>query len=234
MPNQLIFRVILAATLALAAPLTGPAMAHETPTRAAASRPDFAGETASAEAREVTGWVLAAGDNRGRPFAIVDKKKAKVFVFDAQGRLIGATPALLGLARGDDSAPGVGDRPLSQIPPKDRTTPAGRFPAVLGHALGPNDVLWVDYGAALSLHRVLAAGSREHRLERLAATEPGDPRITFGCINVPVRFYDAVVHPAFAGAGGVVYILPEVKTIAEVFFSARPPGPLPEAGGVGG
>ncbi len=35
-------------------------------------------------------WVVDSGDNRGMPFAIVDKTDAKVFVFDADGRLRGA------------------------------------------------------------------------------------------------------------------------------------------------
>lgn len=80
--------------------------------------------------------------------------------------------------------------------------------ASLGHALGKQDVLWVDYDTALALHRLLAANSSERRLERLAATSPLDHQITYGCINVPAGFYDAVVHPAFAGTRGVVYILP--------------------------
>ena len=171
----------------------------------------------SNDARQVIDWVAATGDNHGMPFVIVDKKAAEVFVFDGQGRLLGATPVLLGLARGDDSAPGIGDRELSQIRPSERTTPAGRFVASLGYGLGKEDILWVDYKTALALHRVLGAGSREHRLERLGAASPLDRRITFGCINVPVSFYDRIVHPAFTGTSGVVYILPEIKSIAEVF-----------------
>jgi hypothetical protein len=171
----------------------------------------------SSEARQVTDWVAATGDNHGLPFVIVDKKAAEVFVFDGHGQPLGATPVLLGLARGDDSAPGIGDRALSQIRPGERTTPAGRFVASLGHGLGNQDILWIDYKTALALHRVLAANSREHRLERLAAASPLDRRITFGCINVPVGFYDRVVQPAFTGTNGVVYILPEIKSIAEVF-----------------
>ena len=42
-------------------------------------------------------------------------------------------------------------------------------------------------------------------------------RISYGCINVPARFYDTVVGPAFAGTNGIVYILPEVRTIRAVF-----------------
>lgn len=181
---------------------------------------NFLGTTASDDARRVADWVLESGDNHDMPFVIVDKKDTRVFVFGAQGRLVGATPALLGLARGDDSAPGIGDRKLSEIRPQERTTPAGRFVASLGHDLGKQDILWVDYGAALSLHRVLPADSKEHRLERLAAVSPLDHRITFGCINVPVTFYDSVVHPVFTGTSGIVYILPEVKSLGEVFFAS--------------
>jgi len=187
---------------------------------AAATTADFSGEPASNDARRIVHWVLETGDNRRLPFVIVDKKAAKVFVFDGRGHMLGHTSALLGLARGDDSAPGVGDRDLADIRPEERTTPAGRFVASLGHDLGPDDVLWVDYHAALALHRVLADNTREHRLERLASAAPGDHRITFGCINVPVNFYDAVIDPAFAGTSGIVYILPEIKSLSEVFFSS--------------
>ena len=189
-------------------------------TTPAPKRADFVGEPASTDARQVTDWVLDTGDNRNLPFVIVDKKNTEVFVFDGHGHLLGATPALLGLARGDDSAPGIGNRELSRIRPEERTTPAGRFVASLGHNLGPQDVLWVDYAAAISLHRVLAANTKEHRLQRLAAASPLDHRITFGCINVPVKFYDRVVQPAFAQTSGIVYILPEIKSIREVFSSS--------------
>ena len=184
---------------------------------------DFAGAPASSDARQIADWVIATGDNRSLPFVIVDKKATEVFVFDGHGRLSGASSALLGLARGDDSAPGVGDRKLSDIRPDERTTPAGRFVASLGYGLGKQDILWVDYKTALALHRVLAADSREHRLQRLAAASARDHRITFGCINVPVSFYDRIVQPAFTGTSGVVYILPETKTIADVFFRSAPP-----------
>jgi hypothetical protein len=184
---------------------------------------DFAGAPASRDARQIADWVMASGDNHGQPFVIVDKKATEVFVFDRHGRLTGATLALLGLARGDDSAPGVGDKKLSDIRPDERTTPAGRFTASLGYGLGKQDILWVDYKTALALHRVLATTTREHRLQRLAASSPLDHRITFGCINVPASFYDRIVQPAFTGTSGVVYILPETKTIADVFFKAATP-----------
>jgi hypothetical protein len=73
-------------------------------------RANFEGEHKSRDAQHVADWAVDSGDNRGMPFVIVDKVDAKVFVFDSDGRLRGAAPALLGLARGDDAIPGIGDR----------------------------------------------------------------------------------------------------------------------------
>src|SRR4029079_4624634 len=90
-------------------------------------RASFEREPASRDATHIADWVVDSGDNAGMPFMVVDKIDAKVFVFDAAGKLRGAAPALLGLARGDDSVPGIGERELSSIRPEERTTPSGRF-----------------------------------------------------------------------------------------------------------
>jgi hypothetical protein len=42
---------------------------------------------------------VASNDSRDQPFLIIDKRSAKVFLFSRQGRLQGAAPALLGLAK---------------------------------------------------------------------------------------------------------------------------------------
>lgn len=151
------------------------------------------------------------------PFAIVDKIDAKAFVFNADGRLRGAAPVLIGLARGDDSVPGIGDRSLSDVRPQERTTPAGRFVASLGYNFSGKDVLWVDYNGAVSMHRVVTSKPAERRLERLATPTPSDNRISYGCINVPAEFFDNVVKPVFTGTNGVVYVLPEIKSNSEIF-----------------
>jgi hypothetical protein len=214
--------------LCLGALVAGPAFGQ---VAAAPPRAGFLGESASDEARRVADWVVASRDNGGMPFVIVDKGAAKVFVFDTRGRLRGAAPALVGLTPGDDSIIGIGDLPLSAIGPKDRITPAGRFVASLGQDLGEKDVLWVDYKAGVALHRVITTNRKEHRLRRLAAASPREHRISYGCINVPAAFYDAVVHPAFVQTNGVVYILPETRPIAAVFAGyvdqglERTPGP---------
>ncbi len=184
-----------------------------------AKRADFAREHASHDARHVANWIVDSGDNRSMPFAIVDKKDAKVFVFDAHGRLRGAAPALLGLARGDDAVPGIGSRELSSIHPEERTTPAGRFVAALDRNVRGKEILWVDYDGAVSMHPVITGKREERRAQRLATPTPLDNRISYGCINVPEKFFENVVHPAFTGTDGIVYVLPETRSAREVFAS---------------
>jgi hypothetical protein len=166
--------------------------------------------------------AVAASDNRGEAFAVVDKKKARVFVFDAQGRLQGDSPVLLGLAHGDDSVPGIGERKMSEIGPGERTTPAGRFASEPGRNLQGEDIVWVDYDAAVSMHRVRANNKAERRLERLASPGVADNRISYGCINVPAGFYDTHIRPVLGQRKGVVYVLPETMPLQARFsFLAR-------------
>src|SRR4051794_3062081 len=81
-------------------------------------RANFEAETASNDARQVADWVVASGDNKRLPYLIVDKVQAKVFAFDGEGLLRGASPALLGMAIGDHTVPGIGQRALSTIRPE--------------------------------------------------------------------------------------------------------------------
>ncbi|MEN3950025.1 hypothetical protein [Iodidimonas sp. SYSU 1G8] len=170
----------------------------------------------------MTEWVLRAGDNASLPFVIIDKRDAVVLVYDGTGGLLGVTPALLGLAPGDDITPGIGDRPLSKIKPEERITPAGRFVASMGRNIKGSNILWVDYDAAVSLHAVVPGTPQEKRRERLTSDTPLDNRISFGCINVPATFFQKVVSPTFSGAGGIVYILPEHRPLASVFAMGQP------------
>ncbi|MDL2354518.1 MAG: hypothetical protein QFF03_04605 [Pseudomonadota bacterium] len=181
------------------------------------ARANFERESASEDVRRMAAWVVDAGDSRGMPFVIVDKVDAKVFVFRADGRLSGATAALLGLAKGDDSAPGIGTRKMASILPEERTTPAGRYVAALGHNMHGGEILWIDYDAAFSLHPVITSNPKEQRAQRLATPTPLDNRISYGCINVPAKFYKSMVSPAFRHNSGVVYVLPETRSLEAVF-----------------
>jgi hypothetical protein len=183
--------------------------------------------TPSPVVEQLVRWSVDSGDSGGMPVMIIDKHAAEVFVFLPSGQLLGAAPALLGSAVGDDTAPGVGDRELSQIPMDQRTTPAGRFVAHIGPAEGFRSVLWVDFDSATSLHPVITSNRAEHRLERLRSPNPDDRRITHGCINVPAAFYKDVVRKAFEQTKGVVYILPDTKPVEAVFPTFADAGPLP-------
>ncbi len=165
--------------------------------------------------------VLASADNEHRPFVIIDKRNARVHAVGADGRLIGSAPVLLGAARGDESVPGIGERPIKLIQPFERTTPAGRFVAASGVNTRGEDIVWVDYDAAISMHRVRVVDPKERRLARLASPSPADNRISYGCINLPVAFYEGVIAPMFRRGEHAVYVLPEVKPVQQVFAFAR-------------
>jgi hypothetical protein len=188
------------------------------PAHPAAPRyPDFAGRTPSDDVRHMANWVLAAGDNQRKSFIIIDKKDAQVYVFDPQGRLQADAPALLGQTHGDDSAPGIGDKPIAAVTPDERTTPAGRYVAELGESASRHeDVVWIDYNAAVSMHRVLKVPAR---LKALASPTKDDNRMSYGCVNLPPSFYEKAVRPAVTGTGAIIYVLPETRSLHEQFAS---------------
>ena len=197
-------------TAAIAPPST-PESARRAPLRHA----DFAGRAPSDDVRQMANWVVQSRDNGTRSFVLVDKKNARVYVFDPRGRLQADAPALLGQAHGDDSAPGIGDKPIAQVQPEERTTPAGRFVAELGASSSRGeDVVWVDYDAAVSMHRVLKVPAR---LKALASPTKDDNRMSYGCINLPPKFYETALRPAVKSTGAIIYVLPETRSLHEQF-----------------
>ncbi len=182
---------------------------------------DFGSHKPSGDARRMANWIVQASDNQKHSFVIVDKKDARVYVFDANGRMKHNTPALLGSALGDDSVPGIGDKPLSQVQPEEKTTPAGRYVAELGMNTNGEDIVWVDYDAAVSMHRVRANNQSERRLERLASQTAEDNRISFGCINLPKTFYETVLQPTVKAGQTIVYVLPETRPLEKTFAGFR-------------
>lgn len=175
-----------------------------------------------ASARAFADSVVRAGDAGGRAFAIVDKPGATVWVFDRQGQLLERSAVLVGQAPGDVAPPDIGTRPLSKVRPSEKITAAGRYVTEPGRNAQGEDIVWLDYDAALSMHRVRNVPG-EHRPERLRTPGTADKRISFGCINVPTRFYDRRIDPLFARSSGVVYVLPETRAPGELFgFVAGP------------
>lgn len=227
-PRHGVALAVLACTAAWAAPAPGPGAVVDANVASARERPPdglaASHASLSESARTLAEWAVRARDAAGRPFLIVDKRRARLHVFDADGSMRASAPVLLGSARGDDSVPGIGERAIEEIRPHERTTPAGRFVAERGVNLHGEDVVWIDYDAAVSMHRVRTTNARERRLERLRTSRIDDNRISYGCINVPARFYDLHVTPVFGAGRAVVYVLPETRSAREQ-FGLREPAP---------
>ena len=130
--------------------------------------PDFAAEPASADARYAAAWVLAGADHHERPFAVVDKHDARIYVFEADGRLVGASAVLLGVAPGDFSA-GAGRAP-SSLSPAERTTPAGRFAALPGRNDKGEDIVVIDLTGKSDIadFMVIASGRSTRQVASMA------------------------------------------------------------------
>jgi hypothetical protein len=168
----------------------------------------------------VARWVLETRDHQGRPFAIVDKKRALIHVYDGAGRLKGASAALVGETPGDHTVPGVGDRTAAgHVPLHQRTTPSGRFQSEPGRNLRGEHVVWVDYDSAFAIHRVRPGPQLRQRQARLASESPADNRASLGCVVVPVSFYRDVVLRMLGHSRGVVYVLPEQGSALDFFRS---------------
>lgn len=220
--------LIAAATLVLTLPperlaaLPAAANLHRLTTQQAGpvAVAEFSGHAASADARTVADWVVRSHDNDHLPFVILDKHEARVFAFGADGRIIDSSPVLLGAAAGDDSVVGIGSRPIPLVRPEERTTPAGRFLSAPGRNASGEEVVWVDYDAAVSMHRVRSVDPKERRLARLASPDPAERRISYGCINLPVAFFESVIWPMLGSGRGVVYVLPETRALRQVFAAA--------------
>jgi hypothetical protein len=186
---------------------------------------------ASADARYVEQWIHARNDDHGRPFVIVDKKAARVFVFAPGGKLVGSSSTLLGLAHGDVAVPGAGQKDPSRLLPFERRTPAGRFESQPGRNLSGEAVVWVDYDTGIAIHRIRPGRSQAARLRKVAGTDAEDKRVSLGCVVVPENFFTTVVLPTMGHAKGVVYVLPEDEPVQAMFgapqrnlAAARPAG----------
>ncbi|MEJ8840245.1 L,D-transpeptidase [Ramlibacter sp. AN1133] len=180
---------------------------------------DFGSQAAPPDVVHVANWVSYTHNNRKKAFVLIDKKNARLYVFEPNGKLKSDAPVLLGKATGDDSAPGIGNKPLSQIKEEEKTTPAGRFLAMRGKNNHGEDIIWIDYNAAVSMHRMRKVSEAERRAERMATPEVEDNRISNGCVNVPPQFYNGVLRPTVARYGAFVYVLPETRTPQQQFGS---------------
>ena len=187
---------------------------------AAAARADALDD---AGAQHFADQVVRAHDAGGRAFAVVDKPSATLWVFDRQGRALGRSPVLVGQAPGDVAPPDIGTRPLARVKPSEKITAAGRYITEAGRNAQGEDIVWLDYHQALSMHRVRNVKG-ENRPQRLITPGVADNRISFGCVNMQPSFYERYIDPMFGKQKGVVYVLPETQPVASLFPFAQDHG----------
>jgi hypothetical protein len=199
------------------------AFALSEPSAPGNATPPLAAVQASEDAQYAEHWIRAKDDNHERPFAIVDKKAARIFVFGPRGQLVGSSTTILGLARGDVPVPGAGAKDPSQLLPHERKTPAGRFQSMPGRNLNGESVVWVDYDTGIAIHRVRPGPSQAQRLRSLGTATPDDKRLSLGCVVVPEEFFKTVVLPTLGHTRGTIYVLPEEGPVQAMFH----PAPVP-------
>lgn len=176
---------------------------------------------AEADVDSMAKRIYATDNNTGKKFAIIDKVTAKLNLYDSSGNLMATSSVLVGQTLGDASVPGIGDRRIQDIAEHERTTPAGRFQSQPGMNLSGETVVWIDYEAAVSMHKLRPSKSGDKRPERMASDTPLDNRITYGCVNVPVDFYEKWIQPTLGKEAGIIYILPETQSAMKVFHFLR-------------
>jgi hypothetical protein len=177
---------------------------------------------ASTDARSVEHWIHEKRDDHGRPFVIVDKKAARIYVFGAGGTLVGMSSTILGQSRGDIPVPGAGQKNPVDLLPDERKTPAGRFESQPGRNLHGEPVVWVDYDTGIAIHRVRPGISQMQRTASLATEDPNNKRLSLGCVVVPEQFFLSVVLPTLGHVHGTVYVLPEDGPVQAMFSEPKP------------
>jgi hypothetical protein len=106
---------------------------------------------------------------------------------------------------------------MSYVPMEEHTTLSGRFVSEPGRNLNGEPVVWVDYAAALAIHRLRPGPSYNRREVLLASSSPMDHQASLGCVVVPEAFFEKVVHPLLGRSRALVYVLPETRTVRDVF-----------------
>jgi hypothetical protein len=145
-------------------------------------------ERASGDAQYAAAWVLVGADNQSLPFAVVDKRDARIYVFEAGGRLLGASAVLLGAAPGDFAVGDMTGRAPASLTPAERTTPAGRFASEPGR----NDRCCLAQTAVAVRRGSMTISDPPSRLRprrnggrRLASPSPDDNRIPRAASSCP-------------------------------------------------
>lgn len=148
--------------------------------------------------------IISQNDNQGKQFIVADKQAGTLTLYTPQGQQITSTPALFGKETGDsisiNNATPSGRYDMNFI---DGARIDGKGYGSSAQALSVNGRLQENNAGNVAIHRVLPIENRQGRLNTPTAT---DNRISHGCINVPVDFYDTHLDRK---QDTVVYVMPE-------------------------
>ena len=160
--------------------------------------------------------IVGQNDNQGKQFIVADKQAGTLTMYTASGQQITSTPALFGKTEGDSVS--------------SKNTPSGRFEAKQANVRtegygGSAQVLTQNGqnlqlgGSSYAIHRVYTKYASENRQGRLDTPTATDNRISLGCINVPVDFYDTYLN---SDQDTVVYVMPETDAGRTGVFNVVP------------
>ena len=160
--------------------------------------------------------IVGQNDNQGKQFIVADKQAGTLTMYTASGQQITSTPALFGKTAGDSVS--------------SKNTPSGRFETKQANVStegygGSAQVLTQNGqnlqlgGSTYAIHRVYTKYASENRQGRLDTPTATDNRISLGCINVPVDFYDTYLN---SDQATVVYVMPETDAGRTGVFNVVP------------
>jgi hypothetical protein len=168
----------------------------------------MARDVAPFRVRHLAHWAVESGDSAGLPFLVLDKSGARLFAFEASGRLRGSAPVLLGAAHGDSAV----------VP----ATPAGRFTTDPERQASAPGLVWTNASGELLLHDPHSRLLPGRASERFASDTTQDRRISDGSLHVPPAFFHVHLN-VLRGGASVAYVLPEEQPVQRVFGSAPKP-----------
>jgi hypothetical protein len=213
-PSSPVFPIsLIAALIAFGAYFDHQAALAPVPETVTALHAELAREHAAPEVQQVARWAIDSLDHAGLPFVVIDQARARLFMFDPQGRFRGSAPILREASHGDV--------------PDAAATPAGRFVADTWLSTHSEGIVWVHAGTALSLHGVPAAAPGLSRLWPVSGNVQ-DERISDNSLHVAADFYRQHLSP-LRGQASVAYVLPEGLPWQQIFGGKRPDRWLPIA-----
>lgn len=150
--------------------------------------------------------------NEISPIIVVDKSAAKMFVYFPQDGTVLSGPVLLGKVKGDHI--NLADFNINTNSPA--ITPAGTFWANKKFSAKLNESIlsFVEgHISFIAIHPVFTKIPAERRLQRLTSSETYDNRISNGCINLGLEFFNVIY--AMLPSRSKLIILPESDSVID-------------------